>query len=144
MFTITVTGATPQELIDNIETMLRNFLEPEYIPPPGDRPQPLTAPASPTAQAIPATPAYLATPAFPMAPAAPPPVSPTPVSPLPAAAPAYTLESLSRAGASLANSGQTEQALALLTKYGVQSVTQLPPEQYGAFATDLRALGVQV
>ena len=34
--------------------------------------------------------------------------------------------------------------LALLAKYGVQAVTQLKPEQYGAFATELRGLGAQI
>lgn len=28
--------------------------------------------------------------------------------------------------------------------YGVQAVTQLTPDQYGAFATELRALGAQI
>ena len=32
----------------------------------------------------------------------------------------------------------------LLGRYGVQAVTQLQPEQYGAFATELRALGAQI
>ena len=34
--------------------------------------------------------------------------------------------------------------LALLTKYGVQAITQLQPAQYGVFATELRALGAQI
>ncbi len=75
------------------------------------------------------------------------PVNPvqTPVNPVPvAAAPSYTLDALSRAGALLAQSGKMEQALALLAKYRIQSVNQLNPEQYGAFATELRALGAQI
>ena len=36
------------------------------------------------------------------------------------------------------------QLLELLGRYGVQAVTQLQPEQYGAFATELRALGAQI
>ena len=66
--------------------------------------------------------------------------NPVPVS----AAPTYTLEALARAGAVLAQSGKMEEALALLTKYGVQTIHQLAPDQYGAFATELRALGAQV
>ena len=62
----------------------------------------------------------------------------------PAAAPTYTLDQLAKAGATLAQSGKMEQALALLAKYGVQTISQLKPEQYGAFATELRALGAQV
>ena len=60
------------------------------------------------------------------------------------AAPTYALDALARAGAVLAQSGKMEQALALLAKYGVQTVNQLKPEQYGAFATELRALGAQL
>lgn len=68
-----------------------------------------------------------------------------PVNPVPiAAAPSYTLDALARAGAVLAQSGKMEQALALLAKYGIQTVNQLKPEQYGAFATELRALGAQI
>ena len=37
-----------------------------------------------------------------------------------------------------------EALLALLTKYGVAAVTQLQPEQFGVFATELRALGAQI
>ena len=59
-------------------------------------------------------------------------------------APAYTLDQISRAGASLVDAGKMEQLLALLGRYGVQAVTQLQPEQYGAFATELRALGAQI
>ena len=58
--------------------------------------------------------------------------------------PAYTLDQLAKAGAALAQAGKMNEALALLAKYGVQTVNQLKPEQYGAFATELRALGAQV
>ena len=37
-----------------------------------------------------------------------------------------------------------QQLLELLGRHGVQAVTQLQPEQYGAFATELRALGAQI
>lgn len=59
-------------------------------------------------------------------------------------APAYTLNQISRAGASLVDAGKMQQLLELLGRYGVQAVTQLKPEQYGAFATELRALGAQI
>lgn len=80
-----------------------------------------------------------------------------PVSPVPAihtqiAAPvvpvatasSYSLDQISRAGASLLDAGKKDQLLALLSRYGVQAVTQLQSEQYGAFATELRALGAQI
>ena len=58
--------------------------------------------------------------------------------------PAFTLDEISRAGAALVDAGKMEQLLALLAKFGVQAVTQLPSEQYGVFATELRALGAQI
>lgn len=61
-----------------------------------------------------------------------------------ASAPAYTLDQISRAGASLVDAGKMEQLLALLGRYGVQAVTQLQPDQYGVFATELRTLGAQL
>lgn len=83
------------------------------------------------------------------APVAAPPVTPMPTAAAPApavpvTAPTYTLDQIAKAGANLVNAGKMEQLLALLTKYGVQAVTQLTPDQYGAFATELRALGAQI
>lgn len=60
---------------------------------------------------------------------------------VPTAAPQYTLEQITKAGADLVQAGRLDQLQALLTQYGVQAVTQIPPEQYGAFATALRGLG---
>lgn len=78
-----------------------------------------------------------------------PPVTPMPTAAVPApavpvTAPTYTLDQIAKAGANLVDAGKMEQLLALLTKYGVQAVTQLTPDQYGAFATELRALGAQI
>ena len=61
-----------------------------------------------------------------------------------AEAPAYTLDQISRAGVSLVDAGKMQQLLELLGRYGVQAITQLQPEQYGAFATELRGLGAQI
>ena len=61
-----------------------------------------------------------------------------------AGAPTYTLDQISKAGAALVDAGKMEPLLALLTKYGVQAITQLQPAQYGIFATELRALGAQI
>jgi len=58
--------------------------------------------------------------------------------------PTYTLDQISKAGASLVDAGKMEPLQALLAKYGVQAVTQLQPNQYGVFATELRALGAQI
>lgn len=69
--------------------------------------------------------------------------TPAPTVPV-AGAPTYTLDQIAKAGASLVDAGKMEQLLGLLTKYSVQAVTQLMPDQYGAFATELRALGAQI
>ena len=116
---------------------------------------PAAAPVAPVAAPAPAapvnpTPAPVAPVAAPVAPTAPVPTEQpaAPVAQAPAAvpvtAPTYTLDQIARAGASLVDAGKMEQLLALLGKYGVAAVTQLQPEQFGAFATELRALGAQI
>lgn len=93
------------------------------------------------------TPAPVATPTPALAPAAPAqtvaPTNPAPTVPV-TTAPTYTLDQIAKAGASLVDAGKMEQLLALLAKYGVQAVTQLQPDQYGVFATELRTLGAQL
>lgn len=113
---------------------------------------PVAAPVAPVSPA-PVTPTATPTPAPGPAVAAPAPTAgPASVTPgntaAPAVpvttAPAYTLDQISRAGASLVDAGKMQQLLELLDRYGVQAVTQLQPEQYGTFATELRALGAQI
>lgn len=100
------------------------------------------APATPTAPVMPSAP--VAAPVTPPTPApAPAPQTAAPVMPV-AGAPTYTLDQISKAGAALVDAGKMEPLLALLTKYGVQAITQLQPAQYGVFATELRALGAQI
>lgn len=104
------------------------------------------APVAPAPVQTAPTPAPVAAPAPAPTPAAPP-VTPMPTAAAPAVpvtAPTYTLDQIAKAGANLVDAGKMEQLLALLTKYGVQAVTQLTPDQYGAFATELRALGAQI
>lgn len=90
----------------------------------------------------PVAPAPTPTPAAP--PVTPMPTAAAPAPAVPVTAPTYTLDQIAKAGANLVDAGKMEQLLALLTKYGVQAVTQLTPDQYGAFATELRALGAQI
>lgn len=71
------------------------------------------------------------------------PVAPTP-QPQATAETAITLEALCAAGAKLVESGQMAQVIALLGKYGVQAINQLPAEKYTEFATELRAIGGQI
>lgn len=125
-----------------------------------------TAPAPIPAPAVPP----VAAPAAPIAPASPtsavPPVNPAPapaaaapvagpqvthpgnapaVAPV-AAAPTYTVEQIGKAGADLVSqdAAKMPELLVLLQKYGVQAITQLKPEQLGAFATELRGLGAKL
>lgn len=106
-------------------------------------PAPVPPVTTPPATVVPtqSTPAPVATPTPAPAPAAP--TNPAPVVPV-TTAPTYTLDQIAKAGASLVDAGKMEQLLALLAKYGVQAVTQLQPDQYGVFATELRTLGAQL
>lgn len=106
----------------------------QTAPTPTPTPAPVAAPAP--------APAPAPTPAAP--PVTPMPTTAAPAPAVPVTAPTYTLDQIAKAGANLVDAGKMEQLLALLTKYGVQAVTQLTPDQYGAFATELRALGAQI
>ena len=115
--------------------------QPPVAVPQGNVTPPVAAPvppAAPLATTMPPAPAA--------APAAPPAPAPAPAAPaVPVTtAPTYTLDQIAKAGASLVDAGKMEPLLALLSRYGVQAVSQLAPEHYGAFATELRALGAQI
>ena len=139
-------------------TVNPNILTPDaprpQMPAPAAVPPQMPAPATGPAPAMPQTPRPapppLTPPPPPAAPLTPPPPAPppapqtaAPVMPV-AGAPTYTLDQISKAGAALVDAGKMEPLLALLTKYGVQAITQLQPAQYGVFATELRALGAQI
>ena len=63
---------------------------------------------------------------------------------VPTSAPQYTYEMLFNAAAALMGQNKGPQLQQLLAKYGIQRLPDLPPEQYGAYATDLRALGAKL
>ena len=99
------------------------------------------------AAANPTAPAQAASTTVTAAPTPAQPTAPTTAAPTASAVRAedtYTLDALSRAGAALVDDGMMPQLLDLLTKYGVRAVVQLPKEQYGAFADELKALGAQL
>lgn len=107
-------------------------------------PKPTVAPAPVPTQtaAAPTAPAQ-----NPTAPTPNPTVTPTPVAapaPLPTTATTYSLDEILKAAASLMDQGRTADLQALLTNYGVPKVSMLPPEQLGAFATDLRQMGAVI
>lgn len=104
---------------------------------------PIPAPVPAPMAAAPNVP--VAPPAVPTVPVAPPAPSVQAPSPVPTAtAPAYTLDMIATAGTALIDAGQMNELLGLLGKYGVDSLTALDPAQYGAFATDLRAMGARI
>lgn len=105
------------------------------------------APVNPTSASVPPvnpapTPAVVAPVAGPQVT---PPGNAPAVAPV-AAAPTYTMEQIGKAGADLVSqdAAKMPELLALLQKYGVQAITQLKPEQLGAFATELRGLGAKL
>lgn len=111
-------------------------------------------PAAPASTALPVTPPapapapVTAPPAAPVAPPAPAPVPTAPPAATPplAPAPSYTLEQINRAGADFvtAHPDKYPDLMALLGQFGISTVSQLKPEQYGAMATALRGLGAKL
>ena len=70
------------------------------------------------------------------------PEMPTPVPT--AAAPTYTIEELQVACAPLTDANRMGELQAVCAKYGAASLLDIPKEQYGALAADLRALGARL
>lgn len=76
--------------------------------------------------------------------ATPAPVSVPPVAVPTAAAPTYTVEELQLACAPLTDANRMAELQAVCAKYGAASLLDIPKEQYGALAADLRALGARL
>lgn len=106
-------------------------------PPPVQQAAPLTPPPVQAQQMAPVTPP----PVQQVAPVAPPPVQQAPVQ---TAAPSYSADDLARAAMTLMDSGRQGDLINLLAQFGTEALTQLPQEQYGAFATALRGLGAPI
>jgi hypothetical protein len=51
---------------------------------------------------------------------------------------------IATAGSALIDAGKLDQLMALLQKFGVDSLTSLSPKDYGAIASDLRLLGARI
>lgn len=67
-----------------------------------------------------------------------------PVNAVPTTTQTYTMDQLAVAAQQLMDAGRVNELRQLLTNFGVQALTALPKEQYGAFATQLRALGAKI
>lgn len=63
---------------------------------------------------------------------------------VPTTAPGYTMDQLAVAATQLMDAGRQQDLLSLLATFGVQSLMQLPLEQYGVFATKLREMGAKI
>lgn len=170
MIDITIKGKTAEEIFWDI-VRLSDYIKTELLPeqnptsaptntPPVPAPVVNTVPPASIAPSIPQSPVAPHPPAVPVAPpvpaatvpVAPPVTTPAPAAAVPApavpnvptAAPTYTFEAIAQAGADLLQAGKMEETMALLQKYGVQSLNDLPPEKYGLMAMDLRALGAKI
>lgn len=89
--------------------------------------------------AIPAAPIPVPAPA-----AVPPSAVPVAQQAVPTSTITYTADDLARAAISLMDAGRQNELVALLQQFGVAAVPNLPPAQYGAFATALRGMGAQI
>lgn len=122
----------------------------QYFPPaqmPGQTPVQIATPQGAAPATIPATqPPYFPQPPIPVsAPVpAPMPVAPAPATTVPTTPQTYTLEQLAVAATQLVDAGRRTELVGLLGSFGVQALTALPKEQYGNFATQLRAMGAKI
>jgi len=139
-FTLDVNIHLPAAVLDLLErlstgqAMSGPAVQAASIPAPAAQPSPAPVPVTPVPVAQPA--------------AAPAPVAQPAPAPAPAAAPttarAFRFEDIQLAATSLCDTGKRAEVLALLAKYGIQALSALPAEQYGAFATELRGLGAKI
>lgn len=153
MYALTINGNTPEELFTSLKNLANTPAAGQAPAAPQTQPTETlqqNIPISNTSAAVPQTPPAVQ--AVPVAVTAPTPPAQTAIIPTgatvaanpPTAAPTYTMEQLARAGALLAQSGKMNECLAIMARYNIQTITQLQPEQYGAFATELRGLGAQI
>lgn len=106
--------------VQEIPQMTSPLQIPSGYTPPVQQPQQFTMPVSQQAQ----------------------PMTQAPAQPVPTTAPTYSLEQIMQACAQLMDKGAPPYDL--FQKYGIQMLTELNPENYGLFATDLRAKGAQI
>lgn len=133
-FTVDVNIKASPELIEVLRSLVGapKAAAPVRVAEQVPMPQPAPAPvAAPTAQVpAPVAPAPVATPEQP--------------APVPTTQQTYTMEQLAVAATQLVDAGRREELVGLLGRFGVQALTALPKEQYGAFATALRQMGAKI
>lgn len=122
---------------EEMKAVARELLKDELRESQGVAGQP---PATPVTPAAPVPPAPATAPAAPTAPAQNAPTARA----VPTSAPSYTRNDLSRAAMTLMDKGMQAQLQQLIQSYGVNSLVELPQDQYGNFATALRGMGAQI
>ena len=122
---------------EEMKAVARKLLKDELRESQGVAGQPSAAPVTPAA---PVPPAPAAAPTAPTAPTQNAPTAPA----VPTSAPSYTRDDLSRAAMTLMDKGMQAQLQQLIQSYGVNSLVELPQDQYGNFATALRGVGAQI
>lgn len=125
---------------EEMKAVARELLKDELRESQGVAGQPSAAPVTPAA---PVPPAPAAAPAAPTAPTQNAPTAPAAPA-VPTSVPSYTRDDLSRAAMTLMDKGLQTQLQQLIQSYGVNSLVELPQDQYGNFATALRGMGAQI
>jgi len=137
-FTVTIEA---HEICEAIKALASAILAPKIQP---TQPVPAAAPAPAVLQPDPAPVVLLPMPAPPPVPTTVPP-APVQTAPIPtAAAPVYTTDQLAVAATQLVDAGRRGELVSLINSFGVSALTQLPKNQYGAFATALREMGAKL
>jgi len=68
----------------------------------------------------------------------------TPLATVPTVASTFSMEQLAVAATQLVDAGRRTELVSLLATFGVASLTELPKDYYGAFATQLRGMGARI
>lgn len=126
------------QLIQDLANVLPN-MDPDQIPPKTE----VSTIDNPVMQEQP-TQAPQSVPVAEPAPVAQQPEQPAVQSAVPTAEKTYSMDELAVAATQLMDAGKQQELLQLLNSFGVQALTMLPQEHYGAFATKLRELGAKI
>lgn len=141
MIEIKISGGSAVE-IGNEVAILHGLMNGEHVTPAA--PKTVGSPEIAVVTSEPAPVAPVTTrPVTPFAPT--PEITATPSPPVvPTTTSSYTQDQLAYAAAALMETGKQEALIALLGQFGVKALTQLPQDQYGAFAMKLRELGATI
>ncbi len=129
------TNLNASAVAENVQPVQTNHV------PPVEQPKQPEAPI----QAVTQQPVPTATPAVQEQTQQPPQAAPVaPPQAVPTATTSYSMDQLAVAATQLVDAGRRDELIQLLSSFGVQALTALPKEQYGAFATKLREMGAKI